>query len=597
MSVDMMGWTKDLLDDPNRPDVLQITAEVSSVKTQLNPKYIGTSVIMNDNADAIAARGSPFGIEPAVYNKKFTDAIHAQGMNVLHRCTDAHFEGLYGYTGAQVWVGANRYAVGDPNQVIGVAFNDTFSGTTPGSNYTTAADGGSGSGNIWTVSNGELIGPGGDGWKRSILTVAQFGDCVATAKVKKVGHQQIIVRATTDSNFPGYGLQMRDTTLRIERPGLANIGEVAFSWVEGSYYWLKLEASGSTIRGKAWLDGTSEPISWNISVTDTTYPNPGGVGFSGESSTGHFDSLTVTQTPVRNNWLGRVYNYIINNPGLFADGDLWGPFPEATGHGIFSDSSSFLPNTAPGVQQNYALFFQGIKQVSDAAFAIIGKNVTTGMSSHNWSEIASGWMPASTHFTYVVFDHYGTQGAGHSPQEMLDNIRQVVTTYGKKAFLQEWGDYWSTDPQYGFNRNQAQQEAYLQTMYDAFQTLINEGTLIGFNYWRVSGGAEQIMVDVDATSGFDYELNYAGVKLQQFFDLNTPSASVSISPSSSISPSASRSPSSSASPSVGNSSISPSASISASTSPSASISPSSSNSPSPSPSPTWKFRRKIPLLI
>lgn len=56
----------------------------------------------------------------------------------------------------------------------------------------------------------------------------------------------------------------------------------------GELWWVKLEAVGSTIRCRAWEDGTSEPSSWNISVTDTAHTAADPVGFfvaSGSSAT------------------------------------------------------------------------------------------------------------------------------------------------------------------------------------------------------------------------------------------------------------------------------------------------------------------------
>jgi len=571
-----MAWTKDLIDNPGRPLQPQVDALMLGIKNNLNVGHIGISVIMNTSAEAANSdlyygRNAAFGIEPAVYAKRFTDSIHALGLKVLHRGTDAHFEGIYNM---KKWAGADRYDAGDPNQVIAAPFNDEFERASIGGNYTQAADGGPGAGNVWTISNGELIGPASDGWRRTNLTNLVYKDVVAVTKVKKVGNQQLVIRANTDSNFPGYGFQLRTGEFRLERPGLAMLASVAKSLTENAYYWIKAEASGNTIRGKVWLDGDVEPSAWDISVTDATYPNAGRVGFSGESGFGHFDSLTITSTPVRNNWLGRVYNYISTNSGLFANGDIWAPFPEATGQGIFNDSSAFLPNTGAGVQANFGAFFQGVKQVSDAAFAAIGlTEVITGYSSQNWSEVNSGWLPNNVFIDYLCVDHYGTQGAGHSPTEMLNDLRAIKNMRGKPVFLQEWGDYWSTDPQYGFNRDQASHTAYLNSMYAAFQTLVDEGTLVGFNYWRVIGGAEQVMSDIDPTSGYDYELEYDGIPLQTFFAANV--ASPSLSPSASGSPSASTSPSASSSRSQ-----SPSSSVSASTSPSSSTSPSASPSPS-----------------
>lgn len=224
----------------------------------------------------------------------------------------------------------------------------------------------------------------------------------------------------------------------------------------------------------------------------------------------------------RDNWLGRIYNWIINNPTVFADGDLWGIFPEATGHGIFTDATSFLPHDGAGIQTNYANFFINMVTVSKAAFTVIGKNVRCGFSGQNWSEINSGWLPGSVHSAQgtgrVLFSHYGTQGNDYSDTEMSSNLGSTYTTYAKPMFHMEWGDYWSTDPGYGYSRNQTDHETYLMSMYDVWQSFIDDGKLLGFNYWRSLGGAEAIMNQSgDDTDPDTYTLNYAGDVLENYF--------------------------------------------------------------------------------
>lgn len=521
--VDIMADTKDLLDNPRSEAYAD--ALIAAIKRDFPVTHVGISVPMNTNAEAIAERsGNDFAIEPATYAKRFTDPIHENGLNVLHRGTDCYFEGIYDFP---KWVGANRKAAGTARQVLAPTFNDEFERESLG---TTDWQTGHQGGNTWTITDGVLVGPAANGWVRTALTKNSFNaNCIMTAKVKKVGSQQIIVRATTDSNFPGYGLQMRGSdTLRIERPGLANLGEVTDkTWVNGNWYWLKLEANGTTIRGKSWADGDDEPEEWDISLTDSTYQDGGFCGFSGESSNGNFDSITVTHTPVTNNWCGRVYNYIINNPGLFENGDIWAPFPEATGHGIFNDNTAFVPNTGAGVQTNFANFFIEIKAVSEAAFAEIGKDVTCGLSAQNWTEVNSGWIPSSYFdaVDYLVVDHYGEDGEGHTPEQMKEDLRAIATAKGKPVFLQEWGDYWSTDSgRTDPPRDQEEHETYLQSMYDAFQELIDEGTLTQFHYWRVIGAHEAVMADADAGAGFDFQMLYEGVVLQGFLQDNVPAS-------------------------------------------------------------------------
>jgi hypothetical protein len=145
----------------------------------------------------------------------------------------------------------------------------------------------------------------------------------------------------------------------------------------------------------------------------------------------------------RNNWLGVMYDFIVNNPNLFADGDIWAPFPERT-EGIFDQPSgihSFLdPNTLPG---SYAQFFQDVKTVSDAAFASIGKSLLTGHTADNYSEVRSQYIFQSryTQAGIVPFDYYQNyNNDGYGKDALSEDIDAVY--YGRSnlpLFWQEWG--------------------------------------------------------------------------------------------------------------------------------------------------------------
>lgn len=726
--IDIMSETKDLLDNPDSDT--KINNLIDSIDRDY-PRltHIGVSVPQNTNAEAFAARGSNFAIEPAVYAKKFTDRIHADGLNVLWRGTDCYFEagGLYTFPYQQL-INGNRFTY------LALPIDDNFSSVAPrnhgygkisvagdlSTNYLTNHQ----SGNTWSIAGSELVAPAANGWARTCLfNAAYLRDVTMLAKVKKVGNQQILVRASTDSNFPGYGLQMRDTNiLRIERPGLASLGEVTKTWVEGSWYWMKLEATGTTIRGKAWLDGTSEPASWDISTTDVTYTK-GYCGFSGESSFGHFDDMTITPAKMTNTWMARACDFVDTNINLFANGDIIAPYPEADAHqqlnqdGLYNDFMVDLKYCLDQVTANHGLStyngftsqnFTGVIQGGRAGEMFTIPNMTsvdhygtalglnkrfssgsaasqlsitgsdtftvpttlvesastrcdfipekvslnkeidiyivnkgTGnwtMTIHDennnpvqlpdhtnialksnsyqvtipnasltnsaWNTFAVDWDNPDTdhtyhfHLTSTVADGTVRVLTGHSGDENYTaheqfkynasadaieiDLRKLYLKTGTPIFLEEWGDYWSLDASRSAPvRDQTQHSAYLDTIYAALTRLVNDGILQGFNYWRYLGGYEAIGADADVTAGYDYQMNYAGVKLQSFFANNFFSQSASTSPSASRSPSAS--PSLSLSPSA---SRSPSASTSASLSPSASRSPSASMSPSSSASPS-----------
>jgi hypothetical protein len=211
------------------------------------------------------------------------------------------------------------------------------------------------------------------------------------------------------------------------------------------------------------------------------------------------------ETDGHSTWLGKTYQYIINNPSFFQAGDIWAPLPERT-EGIFSDSTSFLPSGGE-LQSNYVNFFNDLKTVSDKAFLRVNKNVITGMTANNYSEVMSGWLPQSLfdHNKIVSIDYYGID---HSSEEMENDIRRMAKLKGKPVFLQEWGDYWNV------NLNQAQRTQYLSGIYAVLKRLADDGVLAGFNYW---GGWDNSAEGILSKTATGYELNYRGQMLKDFY--------------------------------------------------------------------------------
>lgn len=656
--IDIMGFTKDTLDTP--VSQTQIDALIDGIVAAYPTiTHIGVSVPMNTNAEAFAERGSNFGIDPAVYAARFCSKIHAVGKGVLWRGTDCYFEGIYGFPVSSKLNG-HRYTY------IVSPLVDNFSGDL--SNWLTAHQ----AGNDWSIVNGEMVGPAADGWRRTALyNAAGLINCTMVAKVKKVGNQQIVLRATTDPNFPGYGFQIRTGEFRLERPGLENLASAVKTFTEGQYYWIKGEVNGTTIRGKVWADGASEPGSWDISITNSQYTN-GYCGISGETSNGVFDDVTITPTKDADSWITRSSDWINTNITLFQTGDILAPFPEASGHQTLTNDG------------NYNQFFEDLKFCLDYVCSQHAITCYNGLSSHLFTGVKQGAIggPVFTVPGIVSFDHYGSavglgkrfssreaawqldisgsdtytvplsitetstsrcdfipekisyndsidvyivnKGTGDwtmtihdasnnlvkmpNPQDLTQltttgvvtipnasltnnawntfsvnwdspttdttyhfhltstvadgtvrvlsgnannlnqvaheqfkananptameiDLRRTYALHGLPLYLQEWGDYWSTDPTLSDPvRNQAQHEAYLDSMYAVFQRLVNEGILIGFNYWRAvsdansNGGHERVMQDTDPGSGWTYANTYEGDRLAAFLNANLPAA-------------------------------------------------------------------------
>jgi hypothetical protein len=500
--LDTMKWNKDTMrSQPSRATIDQVVTVIAS----MNLTHIAVAIPMDGNADYTAAGVSlPSPKTATAFTKDWFDSIHLAGKKVFFRGTSCGMEGIYDFTRL---VGGDRIPVGSLGNLGGgpVTLTDHFSGTEPGSNYVYMNP--SDSGNVWTVDTGELLGPAGAGWTRAILTADSFHDCTVTCKMKKTGHQELMIMATTDSNYPGYGFQTRHAnTIRMERPGLEDLGEFLCpfeAYVEGNYYQLKCVVSGDNIKFKIWEDGQAEPADWLIDRSDLpTFT--GKVGFSGEDNYGRFDDLVVSYDAPAT-WASKVWNFIVDNASIWANGDIFAPYPERT-EGIFQDATSFLPGD--DIQNRYVAFYEMVKEVAEAAFASIGKTVICGLTSNNYSEVNSGWIPTQFFIDagITAVDHYGIT---HTKEEMAADLTGIHNSRGFDVFLQEWGDYWNQ------GMGETERLAYLIDFYTMLAGLAVSGILIGFNYWGGwEGSAEGIL---EETGGL-WSLGSRGLLLKRFLD-------------------------------------------------------------------------------
>jgi len=222
-------------------------------------------------------------------------------------------------------------------------------------------------------------------------------------------------------------------------------------------------------------------------------------------------ALAVLSGRDRTTWLGKTYHFILEHPGLFADGDIWAALPERT-EGIFMDQGAFLSHSPPGIQERYARFFTDLAVVSRDAFRRIGKDVTVGHSAQNFSEVVNSWLP---HWMFdaagiVPFDHYGIT---HTPEELEADLRRAYRVHARlPLFHQEWGDYWNARMPAG------ERTRYLRAIFDVLSRLADEGIVVGFNYWGGwTGDGEGILVRTGTDEDPRFELNDRGRVLAEYF--------------------------------------------------------------------------------
>ena len=79
----------------------------------------------------------------------------------------------------------------------------------------------------------------------------------------------------------------------------STLDTTAQALVAGTAYWFRVQATGTTIRWRAWADGSTEPSTWTASITDASHTS-GKValayvnGAGGTAETGTWDDLQVT---------------------------------------------------------------------------------------------------------------------------------------------------------------------------------------------------------------------------------------------------------------------------------------------------------------
>ncbi len=441
-SIDLMDWSKDRLNNPfSQAQINSLVAGLAADFPTLT--HMGVSVPMNTQAQA----NPDFTIDPATYTAMFNTPIHAAGKGVIFRGTDCEFEGLYssnGFSKNTSRVNGNRYSF------FGDVVTDNFSSSltrTHGYGQTSAAGSLSRyktdhqSSNTWTISSSELVGPTapttGNLWRNTCLfngtSASLISDVTMIAKVKKVGQQQLVVRASTSGNS-GYGVQMIDTDiLRLSKAGgQTALTETAKTWVTNNWYWLKIEATGTTVRCKAWAaddvtypnstnGSENEPGAWDLSTTDSSHTN-GYCGFSGTTSAGHFDLMTIDPGVVTDTWMYRACDWIRTNIGLFSTGDIIVPFPEAYEHSQLDK------------QGDYVQFFRDLEYCIEKIGTDNGKTVEASLVGHRWSDLIGGsslndYMKTLSICTY---DHYGS--ATGNGKLFFDGHPSNTTTSGSTTY-------------------------------------------------------------------------------------------------------------------------------------------------------------------
>jgi hypothetical protein len=476
-SIDMMQLSKDLLDSPASSTHTDNHIE-ALCRDYPTLTHIGISVPMNTNAQAMAARGSNFGIEPATYAAQFIDKIHAMGKKVLFRGTDCAFEGIYSF-----------------------AKTDKVNGTL--ANYESTPD-------SWLARCAT--------WIEDNIAMFDDGDLIAPFP-EASSHWPL----TNGGNYNQFFMDLSTVLQEIGTDNSKAIDAIHFShiWtsaIQNAYNTQYTEFGVATYDhygtavGNGYLSfdyypSTDQVTNWSdLSGSDT---------YSLTSSINEGATHKRAMTPEKASYNKRIEVYVVSK----GTGDWTMTIHDGSNNPVQMPDHTDFDSKSNSYQAT-----------------ILNANLTEGA----WNSFDIDWDNPSPdtafHFHLTSSDGTGTVkvASGHGSDmawikskhwkanaiaDALEiDIRKTYSRTGVPQFLQEWGDYWSTDSgRSNPVRDQTEHEAYLDDIYAALSRLVADGILIGFQYWRSGGGHEGLMYDADEGAGYDYQMNYAGEKLQAFF--------------------------------------------------------------------------------
>ncbi len=241
-------------------------------------------------------------------------------------------------------------------------------------------------------------------------------------------------------------------------------------------------------------------------------------------------------------YIGRTYQWILNHPGIFQDGDVWEPFGEPQNNGITNGpAGTSAANCPKSICQfpSTAAFNQWLSDFSQAdqtAFRAIGKNVTSG-----WFGLAGD---SYTYVTPLAMSYSSAYNMDHFAQSYSNFTSLIVDSHNAFPNLPmtlEWGDINSAD-------NTPQLVANTTDQYLGW--LVQQSYVSGFEYWYESGqGAGAQSAAVDFNTG---QMTPAGQIVEKYFAMEetstTPTPTTLVTPT--FTPTPTPKPTSSPTPSV-----------------------------------------------
>ncbi len=171
--------------------------------------------------------------------------------------------------------------------------------------------------------------------------------------------------------------------------------------------------------------------------------------------------------------------FILNNPTLFEDGDVFSPCPECENGGPGDPRST---RDIKGFRQ----FMIDERTIAKESFEKIGKRVEPNFASMN-GDVARLIMDPSTTAKMggiVVIDHYVSD-----PKDLATDALEIAKLSGGKVVL---GEYGAPIPDIN---GEMTEEMQAQWTKEALADVVNKPEIVGLSYWTSFGGSTKAWND------------------------------------------------------------------------------------------------------
>ncbi len=175
----------------------------------------------------------------------------------------------------------------------------------------------------------------------------------------------------------------------------------------------------------------------------------------------------------RKKHIEKTRNFILNNPGLFVDGDVFSACPECENGGPGDPRQN-------GDIEGHRKFLVDEYKVTKNAFQAIGKDVDSNYNSMNGDVARIIMDSATTHALdgIVTIDHYVS-----SPEKLADDIKSISKSSGGKIVLGEFG---VPIPDINGKMSEQEQSDWINK---ALLKLSEMPEVVGISYWVNTGSS------------------------------------------------------------------------------------------------------------